>query len=101
MNSTNYIKRQKRERKELFLKILLWLGIICGIVVLCITCKAQLDMDTRISNSRTQYQIDSLINRTQQYELRLRRYDYIIDLIEEMPDTECKRKVDSIIDNTE
>jgi hypothetical protein len=101
MNSTNYLKRQKREQKELFLKMLLGLGIICSIIVLCITCKAQLDMDTRISNSRTQYQIDSLINRTQQYELRLRRYDYILDLIEEMPDTECKRKVDSIIDNTE
>lgn len=101
MNSTNYLKRQKREQRELLLKMLLWLGIVCGIVVLCITCKAQLDMDTKMSNSRTQYQIDSLINRTQQYELRLRKYDYIIDLIEEMPDTECKHKVDSIIDNTE
>ena len=101
MNSTNYLKRQKREQKELFLKMLLGLGIICSIIVLCITCKAQLDMDTRISNSRTQYQIDSLINRTQQYELRLRRYDYIIDLIEEMPDMECKHMADSIIDNTE
>ena len=97
---TNYIKRQKRAQKEIFINILIWFTLICSTIVLAATCKNQYDTQLLI-NTYSKHYIDSLNGKIFQQELRLKRYDYILDLIEEMPDKKCRNKIDSIIKNTE
>ena len=93
-------KKEKKFQKEIFINILLWFTLICSTILLASTCKNQYDNQVLI-NTYSKHYVDSLNSKIFQQELRLKRYDYILDLIEEMPDEKCRNKIDSIIKNTE
>lgn len=96
----NYLKRHKRQQKEVFMNVLLWFTLICSTIILAATCKNEYDKQIVFSNY-SQHYIDSLNNRIYQLEIRLKRYDFILDVIDEMPDEKCRNKIDSIFKNTQ
>jgi thiaminase len=49
----------------------------------------------------TQKYVDSLKSELFEYEIRIGRFEHILDMIDEMEDRQCKEKIDSIIDLTE
>ena len=49
----------------------------------------------------TEKYVDSLKSELFQYEIRIGRFEHILDMIDEMEDRQCKEKIDSIINLTE
>lgn len=45
--------------------------------------------------------VDSLKSELFEYEIRIGRFEHILDMIDEMGDRECKEKINSIINLTE
>ena len=45
--------------------------------------------------------VDSLKSELFEYEIRIGRFEHVLDMIDEMEDKECKEKIDSIINLTE
>lgn len=81
--------------------VALFVLFTCGLVVYMVSKTLNKKEVIQPIPQYSEKYVDSLKSELFEYEIRIGRFEHILDMIDEMEDRQCKEKIDSIIDMTE